>query len=245
MPEPAIQVSGLSKHFGPATALGDVDFSLAAGEFLTIFGPNGAGKTTMMRIVATLARPSSGSVRIFGQDLASAPAAIRRRIGLVTHRSLLYASLSAFQNVAFFARMFGVDNAEDRAREILVEMGLKHRMDDPVQTYSRGMEQRCAIARALVHRPDILLLDEPFSGLDPDAVARLESLVASPDGANRPDGAPRTVILTSHDLGRGAELATRVAILARGRLVFDAPAADIAEGTMPDVYHEHTRGRRV
>ncbi len=251
MPEPAIQVSELSKHFGPATALGRVDFSLAAGEFLTIFGPNGAGKTTMMRIIATLARPSSGSVRIFGHDVSSAPAAIRRRIGLVTHRSLLYGSLSALQNVAFFARMFGVDNAEDRAREILVKMGLEHRMDDPVQTYSRGMEQRCAIARALVHEPDILLLDEPFSGLDPDAVVRLQNLVAcpngaaDPNGAARPDRAPRTVILTSHDLSRGAELATRVAILARGRLVFDAPAKDIAAGTMPEVYREHTGGRRA
>ena len=248
MPEPAIEVSGLSKHFGAATALGGVDFSLAAGEFLTIFGPNGAGKTTMMRIVATLARPSSGSVRIFGQDVGRAPAAIRRRIGLVTHRSLLDGSLSAFQNVAFFARMFGVDNAEDRAREILVEMGLEHRMDDPVQTYSRGMEQRCAIARALVHHPDILLLDEPFSGLDPDAVARLQNLVARPDGGNgagRPDGAPRTVILTSHDLTHGADLASRVAILARGRLVFDAPADQIVEGTMADVYREHTGRRRA
>ncbi len=239
MPEPAVEVSGLSKHFGAATALGGVDFSLAAGEFLTVFGPNGAGKTTLMRIVATLARPSSGSVRIFGQDMSRAPAAIRRRIGLVTHRSLLYGSLSAFHNVAFFARMFGVDHAEDRAREILVEMGLEHRMDDPVQTYSRGMEQRCAIARALVHHPDILLLDEPFSCLDPDAAARLQNLLASPDGTTR------TVILTSHDLSRGAELASRVAILARGRLVFDAPADQIVEGTMPDVYREHTGGRRA
>ena len=239
MPEPAVEVSGLSKHFGPVTALGGVDFSLAAGEFLTIFGPNGAGKTTMMRIVATLARPSSGSVRIFGQDVGRAPAAIRRRIGLVTHRSLLYASLSAFENVSFFARMFGVDNAEARAREILVEMGLEHRMDDALQTYSRGMEQRCAIARALVHHPDILLLDEPFSGLDPDATARLQSLLASPNGT------PRTVILTTHDLTRGAELASRVAILVRGHLVFDAPAEHIAEGTMADVYRQHTGQRRA
>ena len=239
MAEPAIEVSKLSKHFGPATALAGVDFSLAAGEFLTIFGPNGAGKTTMMRIIATLARPSSGSVRIFGQDVGRAGAGIRHRIGLVTHKSLLYASLSALENVAFFARMFGIDNAEDRAREILVKMGLEHRMDDPLQTYSRGMEQRCAIARALVHDPDILLLDEPFTGLDPDAAERLQNLLASRD---RTAG---TVILTSHDLGRGAELASRVAILARGRLVFDAPADQIVAGTMADVYRQHTGGRRA
>lgn len=239
MPKPAVEVNGISKHFGPATALAGVDFSLAAGEFLTIFGPNGAGKTTMMRIIATLARPSSGSVRIFGQDVARADAGIRHRIGLVTHKSLLYASLSALENVAFFARMFGIDHAADRAREILVKMGLEHRIDDPLRTYSRGMEQRCAIARALVHDPDILLLDEPFSGLDPDAAERLQNLLASRDQT------AGTVILTSHDLTRGAEIASRVAILARGRLVFDAPADQVAAGTMPDVYRWHTEGARA
>ena len=236
MPEPAVEVSGLSKHFGAATALGDVNLSLQPGDFLTVFGPNGAGKTTMTRIIATLARPTSGSVRIFGQDVRRAAADVRRRIGFVTHRSLLYASLSAFDNVVFFARMFGIGDAVERAREILIEMGLEHRMDDPVSTYSRGMEQRCAIARALVHRPEILLLDEPFSGLDPDARRRLQSLLASPQAD------ARTVILTSHDLTSGAELASRVAILARGRLVLDVPADQIAAGTMPEVYHEHTSG---
>ncbi len=236
MPEStiAVEVDGLSKYFGPATALGGVDFSLRAGDFLTIFGPNGAGKTTMMRIVATLARPSAGTVRIFGQDTRDAPSAVRQRIGLVTHRSLLYASLSAYDNVRFFARMFGVDDADTRAREVLVDLGLEHRMDDPVQTYSRGMEQRAAIARALVHRPEVLLLDEPFSGLDPDARARLRELIV------KPGDAPRTVIVTSHDLSHGADLADRVAILSRGRLVFDAPAADIPAGGMAEVYREHT-----
>ncbi len=234
---PAIEVSGLSKHFGSATALGKVDFALPAGQFLTVFGPNGAGKTTMMRIIATLARASDGHVRIFGQDTHVAPAAVRRRIGLVTHRSLLYASLSAYDNVLFFARMFGVHDAAERARAILADLGLEHRMGDPVQTYSRGMEQRAAIARALVHDPDILLLDEPFSGLDPDATARLRDLLVAPRGK------PRTIILTSHDLTHGADLADRVAILARGTLVFDADAADIPAGGMRDVYREHTGAR--
>ncbi|MCS5670888.1 MAG: ABC transporter ATP-binding protein, partial [Vicinamibacterales bacterium] len=138
MPEPAIKISGLSKHFGPTTALAGVDISLQPGEFLTIFGPNGSGKTTMMRIIASLSRPSTGSVELFGQNIRRAPAHARQRIGFVTHRSLLYSSLSGFQNVHFFARMFGVDNAADRAREILSAMGLEHRMDDKVSTYSRG-----------------------------------------------------------------------------------------------------------
>jgi heme exporter protein A len=236
-PPAAVEVSELSKNFGSAAALGGVDFSVPAGEFITIFGPNGAGKTTMMRILATLARPSGGSVRIFGEDTRTAAAEVRRRIGLVTHRSLLYASLSAFENVSFFARMFEVADPEQRAREILTELGLEHRMNDAVQTYSRGMEQRCAIARALVHGPDVLLLDEPFSGLDPDARARLRGLLA------RPENGGHTIILTSHDLSHGADQADRVAILARGRLVFDVAARDIPPGTMADVYHEHTGAR--
>ena len=236
-PPNAVEVEGLSKHFGSASALGGLSFSVASGEFLTIFGPNGAGKTTLMRILATLARPSAGSVYVFGQDAGFAPAQIRRRIGLVSHSSLLYAALSAYQNVVFYARMFGLANPEERSREVLTELGLEHRMDDPVQTYSRGMEQRCAIARALVHRPEILLLDEPFSGLDPEAVGRLTELL------RRPEDTDRTVILTSHDLSRGADLADRVAVLARGRLVFDAPVNEIPGDDMVAVYRQHTGAR--
>ncbi|MGD8816987.1 MAG: ABC transporter ATP-binding protein [Acidobacteriota bacterium] len=233
----AVTVEQLGKHFGSATALGGIDLNVPAGQFLTVFGPNGAGKTTLMRILATLARPSDGTVRIFGEDTRHASAAVRRRIGLVTHRSLLYAALSAHENVSFFARMFGVPDAAERAAALLTELGLEHRMHDAVQTYSRGMEQRAAIARALVHDPDVLLLDEPFSGLDPDARARLRVLMMPP-----PDR-PRTVILTSHDLTHGADLADRVAILARGHVVFDAPAGDIPAGTMGEVYRQHTGAR--
>jgi len=236
-PEIAVEVRGLSKHFGSAAALGGVDFTLPVGQFMTVFGPNGAGKTTLMRILATLARPSEGSVRVFGEDTRTASAQARRRVGLVTHRSLLYASLSAFENIVFFARMFGVDDPEQRARAILCDLGLEHRMDDAVQTYSRGMEQRCAIARALVHEPDVLLLDEPFSGLDPDARARLRDLLV------RPADKPRTIILTSHDLSHGADLADRVAILVRGRLVYDAPASDIDAGALPEIYRSRTGAR--
>ena len=171
MPDPAIKISGLSKHFGPKTALDGVDISLQPGEFLTVFGPNGSGKTTMMRIIASLSRPSTGSVELFGKDIRRAPAHARQRIGFVTHRSLLYSSLSGFQNVHFFARMFGVDNAADRTHEILSVMGLEHRMDDEVFTYSRGLEQR-----------DEQLLPSFFAGREVDRVHESEQLHAAPAG---------------------------------------------------------------
>ncbi len=233
----AVEAEKLAKHFGSSTALANLDLSVPRGQFLAIFGPNGAGKTTLIRILATLARPSSGTVRIHGQDVARASPRLRRHIGLVSHRSFLYPVLSAHQNVTFFARMFGVDDADERARSALVEIGLEHRMHDPVASFSRGMEQRCAIARALVHDPDILLFDEPFSGLDPDASQRLGDRLKTLHGSGR------TIVLTSHDLSRGAESADRIAILARGRLVFDAPRREVPEGGIGATYRAAVSGR--
>ncbi len=227
----AIEVEKLAKHFGSSSALANLDLSVPSGQFLAVFGPNGAGKTTLIRILAALARPSSGTVRIHGRDIAKASPRLRRHIGLVSHRSFLYPVLSAHQNVAFFARMFGVEDADERARSALAEIGLEHRMHDPVASFSRGMEQRCAIARALVHDPDILLFDEPFSGLDPDASQRLHDRLKTLHGSGR------TVLLTSHDLAHGAENADRVAILARGRLVFDAPRSEVPDGDIRAAYH--------
>ena len=233
----AIEAEKLTKHFGSSSALANLDLSVPRGQFLAIFGPNGAGKTTLVRILAALARPSSGTVRIHGQDIARASPRLRRHIGLVSHRSFLYAVLSAHQNVAFFARMFGVEDADERARSALVEIGLEHRMHDPVASFSRGMEQRCAIARALVHDPDILLFDEPFSGLDPEASQRLDDRLRTLHESGL------TVVLTTHDLARGAENADRVAILARGRLVFDALRSEMPEGGVGAAYHAVVSGR--
>ncbi len=211
-PEPvALEVVDLGKSFGAAIALHSVSCSVAAGEFVTLFGPNGAGKTTLIRIAATLARPTHGAVRLFGQDVRTEPE-LRRRIGVVSHRSFLYGELTARENLTFFGRLFDPVGAEERAVEAARAVGLEDRLDDAVRNFSRGLEQRCSIARALVHEPDLLLLDEPFSGLDPLASRNLEVVLRSAHESGK------TIVMTSHDLTQGGLLAQRVGILNHGAL---------------------------
>jgi heme ABC exporter ATP-binding subunit CcmA len=219
---PTLQFCDIGKRFGPAVALHQVSLAIESGRFVTFFGPNGAGKTTLIRIAATLARPSSGTVELLGQDVRRAAPELRRHIGVVSHRSFLYGELTARENLLFFARLFSTDGAAARVVEAATAVGLEDRLDDPVRTFSRGLEQRCAIARALVHRPTILLLDEPYSGLDPVAAANLTTVL------RRAHAGGRTIVITSHDLARGAELAQDVAILDRGQLRYwGAPPADL------------------
>ena len=174
---PAIEVRRLVKSFGHQVALRGVDLAVAEGEFLTLFGPNGAGKTTLLRIVASLTRPSAGTVLLRGQDLGKAAAALRRRIGLISHNPLLYGDLTAEENLRFFARLYDLAGGAARIDAVLEQVGLAIRRRDPVRTYSRGMVQRLAIARAILHDPDIMLLDEPYTGLDQDASAMLDAVL--------------------------------------------------------------------
>ena len=162
-----IEVSQLTKSFGPRHALAGVDLHVAPGECVVLCGPNGAGKTTLLRILATLARPTSGDVRIAGLDPAKAGADVRRQIGFLSHRTLLYDDLTAEQNLAFYARMYAIPDAQARIDDLLERVGLTARRHDLVRTYSRGMQQRLAVARAVLHRPALVLLDEPYTGLDP------------------------------------------------------------------------------
>ncbi|MFQ5742928.1 MAG: heme ABC exporter ATP-binding protein CcmA [Acidobacteriota bacterium] len=235
---PAVEIHGIKKHFGSATALDGVDLTVSRGEFLSIFGPNGAGKTTLIRILSTLARPSAGKIRLFGRDLATEGTALRRRIGVVSHKSFLYEALSAYQNLSFYARMFDIDNARDRVLEILQAVRLTHRMHDPVHTFSRGLQQRCAIARALVHHPDLLLLDEPFTGLDPGAADRLSSLLRTLHASSI------TIVLTSHDLARSTEMADRFAFLSRGKMIYQGRSEALPDGGILALYRSKIAGSR-
>jgi heme exporter protein A len=229
-----IQVCDLAKTFGPRVALAGVDLAVDAGEFVALVGPNGAGKTTLLRILATLTRPTSGEVRIAGLVPAKAGEAVRRRIGFLSHRTLLYGDLNAEQNLRFYARMYDLADGPTRIGELLERVGLRERQHDLVCTFSRGMQQRLAVARAVLHRPQVLLLDEPYTGLDPDAAQVLTDLLAELAGAGC------TVLWTTHNLDRGLASGRRMIVLARGRVVYDEPRRVIDPATFSETYRTLT-----
>jgi heme exporter protein A len=217
MPAPAIELEGLTRRYGDREALSDVSLALEPGRTLVVFGPNGAGKTTLLRVLATLLRPHGGTARVLERELPREGWAVRGRIGFLGHASLLYRDLTARENLRFHARLHDVSRA--RVDELLDAVGLRARADDPVHTYSRGMVQRAAVARAVLHDPELLLLDEPTSNLDPHAADLVEPLIGA--------GSGRTRVLTSHDpVGglRGADLALG---LRAGRAELLAPAAQV------------------
>jgi heme exporter protein A len=213
-----IQVRGLKKAFGHKAVLRGIDLDVGEGEFLTLVGPNGAGKTTLIRILATLSRSTSGTVTIRGLSVDGDSIRVRRHIGLVSHRTLLYEDLTAVENLQFFGRMYDVPNLSRRIDEVLEQVDLYFRRYDPVSTYSRGMQQRLSIARAILHDPWVMLMDEPYTGLDQQATGMLRSVLQSLAASGR------TVVMTTHDLELGLEVADRVAILNAGKIGFDSPA---------------------
>jgi heme exporter protein A len=231
---PAIQVRKLTKSFGHQAALRGVDLSVAGGEFLTLFGPNGAGKTTLIRIVASLTRPTAGTVHLRGEDLGKAATSLRRDIGLISHNPLLYGDLTPDENLRFFARMYDLPDPKSRIDAVLAQVGLAARRRDPVRTFSRGMVQRLAIARAILHDPTIMLLDEPYTGLDLQAADMLRSVLQDLAASKR------TVILTTHNLEQGLEMCDRAAILNRGRVAWEGERAGLGLTEMKDIYREVT-----
>lgn len=208
----AIETKKLSKVFGNRRAVDKVSIEVPQGAFLSIFGPNGAGKTTLLRVLATLSRATSGSAKLMGIDLKEEPDQVRDHIGLISHNSMLYPDLTAEQNLLIYARLYGVVDPEARVMEMLEAVELKHRRLDVVRTFSRGMTQRLSIARALIHDPDVVFLDEPYSGLDPHAVEIFDELIAS-----QREG--RTFVMVSHDLQKGFAMCTHALVLAKGKVV--------------------------
>ena len=192
--EPLLEAQGLERRYGERAALAGVSFSLDAGQTLGLFGPNGAGKTTLLRILATLLRPHGGKVKVLGAALPGESWKVRGRVGYIGHDPLLYRELSGRENLVFQARLHRV--AEPRVDELIAAVGMQRRARDPVRELSRGMVQRLSAARALLHDPPLLLLDEPYSGLDPAARAPLDPLIGKPSG--------RTRVLVSHDIDAGA-----------------------------------------
>ena len=213
-PPYAVEVKGLVKRYGRITALRGLDLSIPWGECLTLFGANGSGKTTLIKVLATLARATEGTVSIAGRDLARYAPSLRRLLGVVSHQTFLYDDLTAYENLRFFGRLFGVDGLDAQIHQVSHLMGVEERLHYKVRTLSHGMQKRLSLARALLHNPPILLLDEPETGLDQEALAALERLLRDRAGG-------RTIIMTTHDLDRGLALGSRIAILARGRIVYE------------------------
>jgi len=225
-----IKTRKLVKAFGSRVVLRNIDINIAPGDFVTLLGVNGAGKTTLMSLVATLGRPTAGTVMIGGMDTAQHAAHIRRYIGLVSHKTLLYDDLSGEQNLQFYARMYDVPNPKARIETVLHQVGLWGRQKDPVRTYSRGMQQRLAIARAILHNPPILLLDEPDTGLDQNAASMLGDLLAAVGMSQR------TVLMTTHNLERGLRLGNRVLVLANGKIARDAARDAVTADELKQTY---------
>lgn len=227
-----IVVRNLVKQFGPKIVLRKLDFTVETGEFVALLGPNGAGKTTFLRILASLSRPTLGQVQIAGRQLPHEAAAVRRRLGVVSHQSLLYDELSAEENLRFYGRMYGVERLEARINEMLELVGLSIRRREAVRTFSRGMQQRLAIGRAVLHDPDVLLLDEPHTGLDQDACEMLDTVLRQVSARGR------TVVITSHDLMRVADLASRFDVLSRGAIQASARREQIPDDGLLAFYRQ-------
>jgi heme exporter protein A len=222
----AVEVECLARHYGEREALSDVSLSLASGQTLVVFGPNGAGKTTLLRVLATLLRPHAGSVRVLGSALPQDGWAVRGRIGLLGHEPLLYRELTARENLHFHARLHGV--AEARVEELLAAVRIDDRADEPLRMLSRGMVQRVAVARAVLHDPELLLLDEPHANLDPAAVELVAPLIGASSG--------RTRVICSHDPTGGLAEADLVLGLRAGRQALLRAAAEVDPAEIAGLY---------
>lgn len=226
----ALDSQDIQKKFGHFTALGGVTIQIPRGEFVTLFGRNGAGKTTFLKIAATLMRPTHGSLFIEGIDIRKEPEKARRHIGFLSHNTFVYRDLSAIENLRFFGRLYGADISDERLMRLLERVGLRRRANDNVRAFSRGLQQRVGIARVLMHDPSLVLLDEPYTGLDAQAVAMLNEVLDEIVKAGR------TVVLTTHDIEHGLRAATRAMIIDRGKVVLSASAQDPA---VREAYSKH------
>lgn len=230
-----IEVFKLVKRFGLKAVLRGLDFHVEPGEFVALLGPNGAGKTTFLRILASLSRPSLGEVRIAGYRLPDQASAVRRRLGVVSHLPLLYGDLTAEENLRFYGRMYAVPGLDERIDEVLEMVGLVQRRRDLTRTFSRGMQQRLAIGRAVLHDPEVMLFDEPHTGLDQEASEMLDGVLREVAARGR------TVVMTSHDLARVGDLASRFDVLSHGVIAASTAASDLRSNGLLAFYKEALR----
>jgi heme exporter protein A len=233
---PRLEAEGLARSFGAHRAVDRVSFTLEPGEVVALLGPNGAGKTTLLRLLSGALRPTEGVVKLDGRALDIRGPEWQSRVGVLSHQGFLYGHLTARENLRFYADLYALDDVRDRVERGLDAVQLTPRADDPVRAYSRGMRQRLALARTLLHDPDVVLLDEPWTGLDAHAASVLRGVLeALRDGA-------RTVLLVTHNLTEGLALSDRIAIQVRGRWVAQAPSSDFDAVTIHDRYRRAVEG---
>jgi heme exporter protein A len=216
----ALEARKLVKSFGKNVVLKGVDLTILPGDRYFLFGPNGAGKTTLVKVLTGLQKADSGEVRLFGMAMERDTEGIRARIGVLSHDPYLYGELTAMENLEFFGGLYQVHDSRARAKEMLKEVGLYARAHDRVNTFSRGMKQRLGLGRALLHDPDLVFLDEPYTGLDMRASATLERMVREKSEEGK------AFLAITHDLGQGLEMATRAGILSGGRMDLETDAGD-------------------
>jgi heme exporter protein A len=227
---PVVEARELYKKFGRFTALNNINFTVNKGDFVTIFGPNGAGKTTFLNIAAMVMAPSEGTLLYDGQPANTIDCAARKNIGFISHSTYLYHNLTARENLRFYGKLYGINGLESRIDHQLDAVGLSDRADDESGKFSRGMQQRLTIARAFLHDPAIVLLDEPYTGLDKNASEMLNNVIMT---YNSPE---RAGIMTTHNIEQGYDIATHVAIIRRGKLRYFAATKDISRSEMSTIY---------
>ena len=228
-----LKVRNLSKNFGHLKALQEVDLDLEKGNSIAIFGDNGAGKTTLIKIISTLMSPTSGKIFVNDLDIRTNGDEVRNSLGLISHSLFLYSELNAIENLRYFGRLYGVLDLDDRIKNLLGKFGLLPRMYDSVRTFSRGMLQRLALARAVIHNPDFLLLDEPFTGLDRSASQLLLKYLEE----HKTGGG--TSLLVTHNLQRGFESANQLAILSEGRMVWKSDSSSLSLEEFKEIYSKN------
>jgi len=225
-----LELDGVTRRFGRLPVIENLTLRIEAGAAVALLGPNGAGKTTLLRLSTTLLRPSAGRIRVLGLDPERDGLAIRRRVGLLSHDSFLYADLSPLENLLFYARLYGLPDAAARTDELIAELDLHASRHRPLRVLSRGTAQRCALARALLHRPDLLFLDEPFTGLDIESSRALIRLLRAEHGRGT------TLVMTTHALDQAFSLCARAVVLSRGRLVWNDTLAGHTPASFESVY---------
>ena len=228
-----VSLQKVTKRYGHVTAVKDLSLDINEGSFTAIFGPNGAGKSTLLKILSNQTRPTSGEILYSGVPAKKLDDSFRSKFGVISHQPFVYENLSALENLEFYASLYGVKNPRARAEELLKKVDLYPRRSDPVRTFSRGMLQRVSIARAIVHDPQMIFLDEPYTGLDSVASASLTAILKE-----QLEG-KKTILMVTHDLKIGLELASHVIIMKKGQKVYSAPSSQIAPLEFEKIYLAH------